>query len=574
MAASSAGLRSLRFVGLLAGILLVSATTQIGAAEKLARRWVYLQTNLQVKENAAKAEELLKRAKAAGYNGVVLADFKHNVLDRVPDWYFDHARQFKKLADELKIEIIPTVAPFGYSDGLLAHDPNLAEGIPVREAPFVVKNGRAELASELVDPLPGGGFETHKNHLVAGWSFQDGPGESSFVDTDEKHGGQSSLRWETPAGKQEAVNFRVSRVMKVAPWRQFHACVWIKTDDWQSASAVRLFAMGSDGRELSFSNLGVKRTQDWTRHDVVFNSLANEVIRIYCGTWGGRGGKLWMDDLTLEETAFVNLLRRDGCELTVVGENGAPYEEGRDFERLVDPKMGNVEYPGTYEVWHQPPTLTLTKGSRIREGERLLVNFSHTALIYDGQVVCCLAHPNVFEILEDQVSRVQKIYNAKTLFLSHDEIRLANWCGSCRKEGRDAGELLADNMRRCVEIVRKVSPDAELCVWSDMFDPYHNARKDFYLVNGDLAGSWEGLPEGMSLVNWNHGAAKESLPFFANRGHRQVLSGYYDSDARSIAGWLKQGEGLEGIDGAMYTTWQDDFSGLEAFADAAWSGKP
>jgi hypothetical protein len=106
-----------------------------------------------------------------------------------------------------------------------------------------------------------------------------------------------------------------------------------------------------------------------------------------------------------------------------------------------------------------------------------------------------------------------------------------------------------------------------------MFDPYHNARKDFYLVNGDLAGSWEGLPKEMSLVNWNHGEAERSLPFFAERGHRQVLSGYYDSDAKSIAGWLQQGKGLAGIDGAMYTTWQNDFSGLEAFAEAAW-GKP
>ncbi|HEV7278745.1 MAG TPA: hypothetical protein VGN57_00920 [Pirellulaceae bacterium] len=565
--------RSLRCVAVLASAIFVCAATDAAAEEKLARRWVYLQTNLQVKENLVKAEDLLKRAKAAGYNGVVISDFKHNVLDRVPDWYFDHASQFKKLAGELEIEIIPTVASIGYSDGLLVHDLDLAEGIPVREAPFVATNGQAKLASDLVTALPGGGFETHKNHLVPGWSFQDGPGESSFVDSDVKHGGQSSLRWEAPETDGAGGNYRVSRVVKVAPWRQFHASVWIKTEDWKAANEVRLTAIGADGRTLTYSNLGVKPTQDWTRHDVVFNSLANEEIRIYCGTWGGRGGKLWMDDLQLEETAFVNLLRRDGCELTVAGENGAPFEEGRDFERLVDPKMGNVEYPGTYEVWHEPPTLTLTKDSRIRDGERLSVSFSHTALVYDNQVICCLAHPKVFGILEDQIARVQKIYDAKALFLSHDEIRVANWCGSCRKEGRDAGELLAENMRRCVEIVRKVSPDAELCVWSDMFDPHHNATKDFYLVNGDLAGSWKGLPESMSIVNWNHGAAKQSLPFFADRGHRQILSGYYDSDARSIAGWLEQGEGVEGIDGAMYTTWQNDFSGLEAFAEAAWGGK-
>src|ERR1051326_6353865 len=29
-------------------------------------------------------------------------------------------------------------------------------------------------------------------------------------------------------------------------------------------------------------------------------------------------------------------------------------------------------------------------------------------------------------------------------------------------------------------------------VWSGMFDPFHNAVKDYYLVRDDLTGSWEG----------------------------------------------------------------------------------
>ena len=36
-------------------------------------------------------------------------------------------------------------------------------------------------------------------------------------------------------------------------------------------------------------------------------------------------------------------------------------------------------------------------------------------------------------------------------------------------------------------IVRARQPEAGLCVWSDMFDPHHNARDAFYLVNGTLA---------------------------------------------------------------------------------------
>jgi hypothetical protein len=129
---------------------------------------------------------------------------------------------------------------------------------------------------------------------------------------------------------------------------------------------------------------------------------------------------------------------------------------------------------------------------------------------------------------------------------------------------------LAENVRHCVKVVRGVNPNAKLCVWSDMFDPHHNARDKFYLVQGDLAGSWEGLPKDMAIVNWNHGQAAKSLPFFGERGHEQVLAGYYDSDPKNIRGWLDQGAKTRGVNGAMYTTWTGNFDHLEAFAKAAW----
>ena len=544
------------------------ATGTRGEQPQLARRWVYLQMNLQVKENVAKAAEIMRRAAASGYNGVVLADYKLNILDRVPDFYSRHAAEFKKTADELGLEIIPAVASLGYSDGLLAHDPNLAEGIPVRKAPFVVSGREARLASQLKDALPGGGFDEHKNHHVPGWSFQDGAGKFSFVDMEVKHSGASSLRFEDPDS-----NARVSRVVKVQPWRQYHASIWIKTQDYSGAGAVRMFAIGADGRTLSHSNLGVRRTQDWTQHHAVINSLGNSEIRFYCGTWGASQGKLWMDDARLEETAFVNLLRRDGCPLVVTDEAGnTTYEEGRDFAKLVDPKMGNVPWAGSFDAYHEPPVLKLVEGSRIKDRNRLRVSFSHTVTIYDNQVTCCLADPGVFRVLDKQIRSVEQLFQPKTYFLSHDEIRVANWCGSCNRQGRSAGQLLAENMRQCVDTIRKINPDVKLCVWSDMFDPHHNAHDGFYLVNGDLAGSWEGLPKEMSLINWNHGKAAESLKFFSGRGHEQVLSGFYDHDPKSIAGWLKQGESLFGIEGAMYTTWQNDFSQLETFANSAWGG--
>ncbi len=548
------------------------STTSASADDALPRRWVYLQMNLQVPENVERAKEILTRSAAAGYNGVVLADYKLNILDRVPEFYFDHARAFREHADSLGLEIIPTVAPMGYSDGLLAHDPNLAEGMPVREAEFVVQDGRAVLVSSLNDPLPGGSFEQHRDHAVTGWSFQDAVGSASFVDTDIKHSGESSLRWENPSqnATETGGNARVSQVVQVAPWRQYHLSVWIKTEEYESAGSVKMFAMGGDGYVLTHSNLGVQSTQDWTQHHVIFNSLNWDEVRVYCGTWGGETGTLWMDDLVMEETAFVNLLRRDGCPLVVTGDDGTAYEEGRDFAELLDPQLGQVPWAGNFDIFHEPPTLTIPPDSRIAEGDTLSVSFFHTVTIYDNQVTCCLDDPAVFQILEQQVRSVEELFEPKTYFLSHDEIRVANWCDSCNREGRTAGELLAENMRNCVRVIRDINPEAELCVWSDMFDPHHNAHDDFYLVNGDLAGSWEGLPADMIIINWNHDAAAESLPFFGERGHRQVLSGFYDHDPRDIRDWLDLGGDNTGVDGAMYTTWQDDFSQLETFAESAW----
>lgn len=548
------------------------AVQQATAAEPLERRWVYLQTNLQVAENVDKVSDILRRAAQAGYNGVVLADYKLNILDRVPQHYFRHAEQIKTLCAELKLELIPAVAPIGYSDGLLAHNPNLAEGLPVVDAPFVVHGDTATLKSSLRNALPGGSFDEHQQHTVPGWSFQDGVGDFSHVDAEVKHSGKSSLRWQHTRKEAEPANARVSRSVKVTPQRQYHASVWVKTKDFAAHTDFKMFAMGTDGRVLSHSNIGVQSDQDWTQHHIVFNSFDNIEVRFYCGTWGLRAGTLWMDDLQLEETAFVSLLRRPGCPLRVTASDGTVFEEGRDYAELTDPLLGQVPYAGSFDVYHAPPVLKLLPGSRIKDKSSLKVSFSHTVTVYDQQVTCCLAEPQVFDLVEAQVRRVEKLFGPQTYFLSHDEIRVANWCAACRKADRTAGQLLAYNVKECAARVRKVNPQAKLCVWSDMFDPHHNALpKNFYLVNGDLRGSWDGLPQDMIVINWNGGKPRESLPFFSGRGLTQVLAGYYDGQPEDIAAWLAAGrETKSQVSGAMYTTWRNDFSNLEAFAKHAW----
>jgi hypothetical protein len=523
----------------LAFLVVVGAGPSTTLAEQpLKHRWFFLMTNLQVHENLPKAETLLHRAAKAGYNGVVLADFKLNVLDRVTDNYFKNTRQFKATADELQIEVIPAVAPFGYSEGILTHDPNLAEGLPARDVPLRVDGDHAVVDSQLGDVFAGGAFEERRGDTFVGWDFQDEPGKMSFVDTQVRHSGRSSVRFDDPAKNSASGNARVSKLVKVHPWGEYHASIWIKTQGFESAAEVHMFALDPSGRKLSHSNLGVKPDQDWTEHHIVFNSLDNDEVRFYVGAWGGRLGKLWLDDAKLEETAFVNLVRRAGCPLKIAGTDGTVYQEGKDFAELRDTRMGSTPWPGSFDVYHEPPHLIVLPGSRIKPGDRLRASFYHAVTIYDNQVPCSLVEPRVFEILGDQVKRVEALLHPKTYVLSHDEIRVANWTEDEYRPDRSAGKLLAENVGRCVSVVRGINPQARLCFWSDMFDPHHNAVKDFYLVNGDLAGSWEGLPRDAIIVNWNSGKPRESLPFFADRGHTQVLAGYYDGRPDTIRGWL------------------------------------
>jgi hypothetical protein len=105
-----------------------------------------------------------------------------------------------------------------------------------------------------------------------------------------------------------------------------------------------------------------------------------------------------------------------------------------------------------------------------------------------------------------------------------------------------------------------------------MFDPLHNAVEHFYVVNGPLTGSWKGLDPGIGIVNWHGGLKGKNCKFFADLGLKQILSGYYDGDedGTAIAEWLQDTKGIPRIVGAMYTTWEDKYQAMQAWARKAW----
>ncbi len=524
--------------------LLGGRATQSFAAEPVATKqiWLYSPTNLLVDENIDKLDSLWRRAAKAGYTHIYLTDTKFNSLQNMPKSYFKNVERVKRLAAELHLELVPGVFPIGWSNALLHNDPNLAEALPVKDALFVVKNGEARLVADPPVSLP-------STTDLKRWSWKD-----DWVQADA-----GAARLSEPKGRVG----RLVQTVKVTPFRQYHISVRIKTRDFRGHPEVKVLA---DDQALNYNDLDVKPTQDWTVHHTVFNSLTHDKVNIYFGCWDGRSGSLWYADAKLEEVGLVNVVRRPGAPLTVRRDEDSPDKllvEGRDFEPVADPKMGQVPYQGEYEVWHEGPPIRTS----LPDGTRLRVSYYHPMIIYGGSVMIALSEPKTLELLRDSARRVNAAFGAKAYFMEHDEIRIFNWDKASLDRHLDAGALLADNVRACTKILHDVAPDARLYIWSDMFDPTHNAVKNYYLVRGSIVGSWEGVDPSITMADWGYDKRDESLKFFAGRGHHLLIAAYYDAPLENTRKWLDSAQKVPGVDAVMYTTWQNNFSDIERFAE-------
>jgi hypothetical protein len=552
--------------------LVALAEPQPAAKLDLAHRWVYLSTNMLVDQNVQDCVKLMERAAKAGYTGIVLTDSKFMRWDSLPKTYAANAAAVADACRRLKLDLVACVMPIGYSSGLLARDPNLAEGMPVRDAPFVVRQGKVEPDDPI--RLVNGGFEQSKDNRPTGWNPPDSPGAICFVDTDVFCEGKASFRMQD-IGKHSPEHGlgRISQRLAVKPFRYYHLSGAVRTQDFDTKCRVQLTAIGK-GRNLVFHELPVKANQDWTRYDSTFNTMEYEEALIYVGVWGGKTGRIWFDDLRLEPGGLVNVIRRDGAALVVASEDGqTAYEEGRDFAGASDPLLLGKESESS-AVWHRGPQMTVPAGSRLREGQRLQVSYFHPGFIHGGkQVMCCMSEPKVYEILAWQVEQVRDRLRPDGYFMQHDEIRCQGWDDSCVKRNLTPGQILADNTRRCTEIIRKAAAGKPIYVWSDMYDPTHNAKPagHYYLVKGDgpWSGAWEGLDKDVTVVNWHlfERDRAEALKHFAGRGHKQILAGYYDAPPERMRPWLEEAAAVTGVVGAMYTTWKRQYDDLEKFAE-------
>ena len=213
----------------------------------------------------------------------------------------------------------------------------------------------------------------------------------------------------------------------------------------------------------------------------------------------------------------------------------------------------------------------------MRPGAVVTADYYAAEPVYGDGLSVCLTNPAVTQWMVQNAKDAAALLPARSaLLLSHDEIRQMNSCALCREFHLTAGELLA---RQVNALIGRLQPLGPLYIWSDMFDPAHNARDHFFQVEGTVAGSWKGLRSDVTVLNWNLDHLHRSLLWFSGDDprqpvpYKQIIAGFYDppdhDGAAAARSEFAAARGLPGIVGAMYTTWTDDYSQLEAFGRAA-----
>jgi hypothetical protein len=559
-----AAMRSIRARTLLIAVSLCLHFTAFAAGPYQDRFvWIF-GWNLNRESDVSEISRLIETAAQHGINGAV-ASFQMDTLCEQPPEYFSRLDEIKQVCERNHVELIPAVFAVGYGGGILSHNRNLAEGLPVEDAPFLVKDGKAELVPDATARMANGGFEEFNGNNLKSFNFHDQPGEVSFVDTEIKHSGRASLRLEHFMANEYG-HGRVMQEVSVKPHRCYRVALWVKTDGLQPANAFRMMALVND-RELAPREFNLPPTTDWRKLSMLFNSLEFEKVRLYAGMWGGKAGKLWLDDWSIEEVGPVNVLHRPGTPVTARSAVGAIiYTEGRDYAPLVDPQFSPWRDDGPAFP------LKIPAGSRIHSGDQLRVSWYHSMLINDSQVTVCMAEPELYEIFDNEAKLLAEHLHPRRVMLNMDEVRMGGTCQACR--GRNLGELLGECVAKQAQAIRRYSPGARIYVWSDMFDPNHNAHGNYYLANGDFTGSWEHAPKDIVMAVWGGEPREKSLLFFSDHGFESLVACYYDADnLDEVKGWIGIAEKTPHARGFMYTPWQKKYSLLPEFGDLLKAGK-
>ncbi|HEU0005713.1 MAG TPA: carbohydrate binding domain-containing protein, partial [Terriglobia bacterium] len=188
-------------------------------------RWVRVASNLRDDSEVERIRQLVTTASEHGLNGMAFSAGLDQLDQKTPD-YFQRLKRVREFCAERKVDIIPSFFSAGYGGSVLSHDKNLAAGLPVRDAMFVVSEGKAKFVAEPAVKIANGSFENFQPNHIESFSIEGKPGEV-IVDAAGAKEGKASVRFEN-VGESRRQFVRLSQEVAVQPYRCYRIRCWVK----------------------------------------------------------------------------------------------------------------------------------------------------------------------------------------------------------------------------------------------------------------------------------------------------------------------------------------------------------
>jgi len=532
--------------------------------------WVRYDLRLWDAAGMADASNTVDRAAASGVTGLAITGL--DTLWCAAEKYKSNVRAFRDHARSKGLELIPHGWSVGYAT-MANVDSSLVESTPVKDVRFVAKGGHAVPFLAADAGLVNGSLDDFdaKANTFRGW-WADHPGTQAFVDTQVKHSGAASVRMEPSPEKDKYGHARFSQHVKLEPGRYYRFTAYMRAENVfprYEALRMQVYMDKTDigGGAVAAKEInGLEANEGWRKIVVDFFSGESKGANLYAGAWGAKQGKFWIDDITLEEIGVRELTARKTSPRSLrSAATGKIYAEGKDWTIGGKTPAGDI-------------MMDLPAGTAIAEGEQLL---------FDGyipsrsgpklQISSCMSDPRLYECFRKSAEAIEAEIHPTKWFLSLDEVRNGGTCDLCAARKTDMAHILGECVQRQHEIIRSVNPKAEIYAWSDMFDPFHNAKEKCCGCKGTFVGIWDLIPRDIVLMLWWGKMLPKSYPFFTERGFKVMGSVCCDSKRDLdliLAPWKENLGGKPNVRGFMYTTWCRDFSALEGFRERLFDQDP
>ena len=582
----------------------------------------------------------IDRAHELGLNGMVWKCYPDEIRslddDRIP-----FLQQIKSYAQARGVEIIPTFWTVG-GNAFLDQDATLVEGKLVEKAPMTLNGAVGE--SDVV--VAGENFNGTWSGVPNGWAKTDPSVE--LGDYVQRVAGVSGYSARVTLPKVNSSD-GIQRVF-----------TGLEDGYYYVTCRVKLNAKGqNDYAEMSISDGVNSAYADYKEGNDnyvagAWGVMTTEIIRVSSGelsvqlSGGGMvGAQFSFDDLeihSIRETTDFLPIPRDGTPMSVFVKNSAGnyveipayekngtcnwrlpdgyaesfkfgYDEASDkycFYAQFDKNVkidGRVVYKAG--VKYRSVQLVVPAGSRLEGADKIYVDYYEPKAnqYADDRYSVCLSEETLYEYFTATAATIQETLHPKTWFLGFDEVTIGGTCETCHSTGLTTAQIFGKSVARQSEIIKNtqgVDPNVQIVVWSDMFDPSHNATETPYQdVNGSLKDAVEYIPKDLIIACWYDGDttrrqetmtvdkvaehATYTLKFFSDRGFRTISSSYYDwSKGYSSSemppydldfntrGWLTatvdSWNELSGVSGMFYLTWPEsgkrDYDYLDSFAAA------